>query len=276
MLREPLFHFAVAGALLFSVHAAFASATAAPDEGDRRIQISDQWVETQAQARAMSLGLAPQQVDRDLLRREAQREEALVREARSLGLDAGDLIIRRRLAQKMELVLRAGLQVPEPSDEELQAYLDAEPDRFRRPGQLRFRHIFFSRDLRTDPEADAAVAAERIGTDGDSTGVGDAFMLGSEIATEPASLIERFGAEFASALDAVPLQAWSSPIESQFGFHLVLLETRDVEVRATLDEVRDRLVAEVRRRAEDQALEDAIEGVVATYPLAPASTRTDR
>ena len=50
------------------------------------------------------------------------RDEVFYREGRAAGLDRDDVIIRRRVRQKMEF-LAEDMSVPEPNDEQLAAYL---------------------------------------------------------------------------------------------------------------------------------------------------------
>ena len=86
------------------------------------------------------------------------REEVLFREALRLGLDRGDGVVRRRLVQKMELMLSALSEPDPPSDEELQAYYEKHRVRFQQPPAVRFDHVFF----REGRDADALAAREKL------------------------------------------------------------------------------------------------------------------
>ena len=57
------------------------------------------------------------------------RDEVFYREGRAAGLDRDDAVIRRRVRQKMEFFAE-DMSVPEPSDEQLAAYLAATPDQW--------------------------------------------------------------------------------------------------------------------------------------------------
>ena len=59
--------------------------------------------------------------------RDRVREEVYYREALALGLDKDDLIIRRRLRQKMEFVTDDVVAQAQPTDDELSAYLTGAP-----------------------------------------------------------------------------------------------------------------------------------------------------
>ena len=51
-------------------------------------------------------------------------EELLAREAKTLGLDQNDTIVRRRLAQKLTFLVDDTSRVAEPSDEDLRQFYD--------------------------------------------------------------------------------------------------------------------------------------------------------
>jgi hypothetical protein len=59
------------------------------------------------------------------------REEILVREARRLGLDREDPIIRRQLRERMELLAAEKASAVVPSDRELEDFLRAQATTFR-------------------------------------------------------------------------------------------------------------------------------------------------
>ncbi|HJY42478.1 MAG TPA: hypothetical protein VJ303_14605 [Steroidobacteraceae bacterium] len=110
-LREPLLHFVLIGALLFAFTA---WRQQQHDSAEIRItsgeiaQLAAFW-ETQSQRRPTSEEL------RRLIE-ERIDEEVLAREAVRLGLDRDDVIVRRRLAQKMAFVSDDLAVVTEPAE----------------------------------------------------------------------------------------------------------------------------------------------------------------
>src|SRR5258705_13570533 len=121
MLREPLLHFAVAGAILFGgyswLHEKNAEAMAVEPvrigEGDVRWlkqTWSSQWLREPSAEELKGL------VD-DLL-----SEKLMAREAEEAGLGQDDTIIRRRLAQKLKFLVEDTAQLAEPSQQELQQF----------------------------------------------------------------------------------------------------------------------------------------------------------
>src|SRR5262249_43151012 len=148
-LAEPMLHFLGLGVVLFALHARL--------QPRDRIVISSAFVEALRQDHARRTGKPPTpEEERGLVERYVD-EEVLDREALALGLDRGDVIVRRRLVQKMEFVTRDAAPAGEPTDADLQRLLDAHPERYGGPGVMSFRHVFLARDRRGDAlGADAA------------------------------------------------------------------------------------------------------------------------
>lgn len=257
--REPLLHFLAIGLILFVVDLL----RAAPDEasppsgdasdGDAPILVSADFVRSLEAELARSGAATPEALQSAIDRH--VEEEALVREARRLGLDRGDLVVRRRLIQKMEFLLGDLAVGREPTEAELQAWLDGNPDRYRQPPRVSFEHVWFSRDARGDQaevDARAALAA------GVPEGSGDAFLLGA--AFERQSQIDvarRLGATFATRIFTAPVGEWSGPVPSSYGVHLVRVTAIQPGRVPALAEVRNRVLGDVREARRAEAERDA-------------------
>jgi len=155
-------------------------------------------------------------------------DEVLYREALAMGLDRGDIIVRRRLLQKMEFLLEGLHPVPEPNDAELEAYLAAHADRYRVPARIDLTHVFVGRD-RHGAAADAVAADLRaqLAAGADPASLGDPFLRGRELrAQSERDLAGIFGPAFARAAVELPLGAWSPPVTSSYGLHLVRVNGR--------------------------------------------------
>jgi hypothetical protein len=86
----------------------------------------------------------PTRAEWEGLIRDRVREEVYYREALAFGLDKDDLIIRRRLRQKMEFVTEDIVAQAQPTADELQKYLRAHPDEFRVEQQFTFRQSYLN------------------------------------------------------------------------------------------------------------------------------------
>jgi len=200
-------------------------------------------------------------------------EEVLYREALARGLDEGDLIVRRRLVQKMRLLLETGVDVAEPSDAELRAWIDAHPGRYGGVAQITLEHIFLSRGLRDARlAADAAALKQQL----DSTAalnpaaLSDPHPAATPLERADARALERlFGSVLAAQIAELPAGSWQGPLPSALGLHFV--QVRERQTRAPdYTAVRERAQRDylLERRRELTAL--ALEHLKSGYGLAPA------
>jgi parvulin-like peptidyl-prolyl isomerase len=235
-IREPLLHFVLIGALLFAFTAAREQ-----KQGQAEIRISAGAVaqlaafwESQAQRKPSAeelRGLIEERID----------EEVLAREAVRLGLDRDDVIVRRRLAQKMAFVSDDLAVVAEPAESDLRAYFDAHKDTYTAPDLYALRHVYFNPDKHGMAlDSDAQRALQRLTRGADPGEVGDPFMLPRELAdVSRADIARDFGSAFADAVTSSKPGSWAGPVRSPFGVHLVKLESRTPSSVARFEDVRD-------------------------------------
>ena len=198
------------------------------------------------------------------------REEALVREARALGLDRDDPLIRRRLVQQMEFVAlgdaEAGANV---SEAQLEAFYAERLEDYRTAGRLRFSHVFL-RDDRGESRA-----AELLGelnrrrlSDEDALSLGDRFLYQRLYVDRSIDEVaSHFGPDMTEALRGLTPDPsrWQGPLRSEHGWHLVRLRRSEAPRQPELAEVRGALLADWRRSRREAELEAAVGRLVSKY-----------
>lgn len=221
------------------------------------------------EARLSAGGLPPEPGEVEAALDAMVREEILVREARRLGLDEGDPVVRRRLVQKVEFVVRGGAGAGPPSEAELQAWLDGHPEDFAQPERLGLEQVFLSEARRGEAlAADAAAALEALRAGADPSSLGDPFMHGGSFQAQTTDrLIALFGPELVEALEGLEAGPWSGPLASPYGLHLVRIESRTAARQPELDEVREEVLAAWRRAREAEALAQAEAALRARYTV---------
>ncbi len=167
----------------------------------------------------------------------------LYKEALALGLD-DDLVIRRLLAEKMRLFLQQDPAAAPLNDAVLADYMERHRERFVQPEAVTLTHVFFGTGTHRDRlMADASAARNALGGEAPSPAVvalSDPFPLGNELrAYTPRQLLARFGKRFADQVLALPTGAWSPPLMSPYGLHLVWVHEHQPEQLPPLDEVRE-------------------------------------
>src|ERR1700722_592430 len=144
LLREPLFQFLVLGAALFGL---FHLVDGRKAETTEKIVISSARIANLADGFARTWQRPPGTEELQGLIDDYIRDEVFYREGRAAGLDRDDVIIRRRVRQKMEFFAEDA-SVPEPSEAQLAAYLDANQARFKTEDHFTFRQVFLSASRR--------------------------------------------------------------------------------------------------------------------------------
>jgi peptidyl-prolyl cis-trans isomerase C len=250
ILAEPLTQFLIIGLVIFLAAATLKRAERPVLRLDSQElgQLAAYW-EAQTQR-------PPTKAELDGLIRERIDEEILAQEARRLGLDQGDMIIRRRLAQKMAFASEDTAVGPEPTEAQLQGFYAAHQADYRSPAHVALRHVFFSEDRTTGDPQQAAAAALATLKQGHSA-PGDPSVLPLSYADVSLDDLSRdYGQGFAGAVATAAPGTWQGPVKSAYGWHLVRVEARHPAAVAPFDqvrtEVRDAYLAD-RRHAANEA-----------------------
>jgi len=217
MLRDRLIWFVLIGGALFAAEWAW------QQRQNKVILIDLPLVEKLAVQWQAQTKSPPNASQLDALIEGYVREEILVREAARLGLDQQDVIIRRRLAQKVEFFL-GDVEPPESPDEAgLKVYFDANVERYSQPEKVSFQHIFANK------EAEAKALLAQVGADEANWRLlGQPFMLNREYAGQSQTdLLQLMGGRFTDAVFVQPqVNTWFGPVRSAYGWHVVKLVAR--------------------------------------------------
>ena len=247
ILKDPLLHFLLMGGVLFAVFQWGAADGTLDIRQFDEIVVTEGRVQTLYQTFGKVWQRAPTADELEGLIQDYIREEVLYREALAMGLDRDDTIVRRRMRQKIEFLSEDIASLQEPTEEELQEYLGAHPEKFRQDTRFSFRQVYLNADARGQSSAADALAllARLREQDGDAASAGDRIMIEHSFKNETEREIERaLGRQFLQALRDTPQGSWQGPIVSGFGLHLVHISERiDGEV-PELAEVRDIVLRE--------------------------------
>jgi hypothetical protein len=242
VLREPLLHFLVLGLLLF-VGYRFVSQGRDAERG--QIVVTQERIAAMREQFERAWQRTPTAQELDGLVLGYIREEVLYREGVALGLDRDDPVIRNRVRARME-VLSEGADVKEPTEAELQAWLDSHRSDFEIAPTFTFRQVYFDpkrHGSRMQRDAEAVLTTlRRSDPDAVAFHLGDVTLLPSAMSEATAGQIaDTFGKDFASAMPGLSINAWSGPLQSAYGLHLVQLVRRTEARTPALAEVRERV-----------------------------------
>ncbi len=271
LLREPLNQFLLIGSLIYL---AYALVGGEPQAAKEQIIVTQGEIQSLEDKWLKLWNRPPTPQERQGMIDEHVKEKVLYNAALDMGLDRDDIIIRRRLAQKIEFLTSDLLTPPAPEERELEAYFDGNKAQYTAPDLISITQVYFDPDRRNEQtlkDAESALLSlQGQGEPGTETSLdyGDRFMLQSYFAERTeAELAKLFGSEFAKSLFALPAGQWHGPILSGYGTHLVYVHNIISGDAPTYVQVKDA----VQRDWESAQLEDLnetfINGIMAQYEV---------
>jgi peptidyl-prolyl cis-trans isomerase C len=246
---DPLWIMLLLGGLLFVVES-----WRSPERGDD-VVITHERVAASETTLRRALGRDPTPAELDASLQGWIDAEIAVREARRLGLDRDDPIVRRRLVQKVEQILESTWDDRAPTSDEIDAWIAEHPDRYRNEANVDLTHVFVAatsaeEPTKTEPPARALAIRDALArsTGADPTAAiadlddaGDAFVHGSRLRGQSrAAIVAKFGESFAEAIfardgEVTPSQGSTETprpaiqwrvLASKHGWHVVSVEAR--------------------------------------------------
>ena len=275
IIREPLLHFVLIGAVVFGVYTLAGDSV---DEPRDKIVVTEGRVEQLAQFFAKTWQRPPSSEELRGLVNAYVKEEVYYREAVRLGLDRDDTLIRRRMQQKLEFLTEPNDEALQADNATLQTYLDANKATFRVEPKIAFDQVFLKPDK---PGEAAPVRAKRTlevpktsKPDDVPADIGDPTLLERSMPLSPLSGIARsFGESFAANLTNLPQNQWAGPIESPYGLHLVRVIERidgyDLALADSREVVKQKWRADKRDAFQDQAYDQLLSKYEVVLPAAP-------
>ncbi len=257
--KEPFVQFLLIGAGIFAATYLFAPPT--PEQRDHRIVITAPMVEAM---RAKIEKYSGKGIPKEELRARLQKEidakihmEILYREGVARGLGKDDSVVKKRIASLMERAAREQASTQPFTDREIEAYYNSHPDEFTLPARISFGQVLFSARKRGREKAreDCMAVLARIQS-GELTDFQGLEKLGDpekvvrntyrNITLERARAI--FGDAFVRDISGQTKPGVIAPVESSYGYHIVMLQDYVPAKRQPLDKVKER----IRRRLEEK------------------------
>ncbi len=281
LLKEPLLHFLVLAVGLFGLHSAVSHEDVYADA--KNIVVDRDSLLTFIQYRTKSFEPVAAQRQLDSLSDEALQkliddyvhEEALYREARNLGLDRDDYVIKRRLVQKVDYIARGFAEsFGDVTAEDIEAYYaENRQDYFIEP-RVTFTHVFYSAE-RHGADAAMRLAQQKLAelrrtnaTFHDASKHGERFLYGMNYVERSRYYVEsHFGPQMATGVFALEPDpgTWHGPVASRHGAHLVLVTQKQPGRMPSLDEVKSRVADEAQRALVAERAREAAQQIVDSY-----------
>ena len=285
-MKEPLFQFLFIALLLLLGERWFNADDYAYDE--YHIEVDDaallQFMQLRAKTfkpeEALQALQALSTEDRQRLMDDYAREEALFREAMALNLDKNDQIIRRRLIQKMDYLAQGFYDEADPlTEDDLRDYYGEHRDEYKKPASATFTHVFVSSERHGSDQASAIAAelqktlnAENVPFE-NAPRYGERFLYNRNYVNRDDDEIgSHFGSQFQQQVFAFETSdQWRGPVQSDYGWHLVLLVKNTPSYIPSLEEIAANVFADAQREQQQQIKRKSIDKLMAKYRISDRS-----
>ena len=212
-LREPLLHFALLGAVLFTIdHAVSARA------GDPHLIVVGPEVDSESVAVFReSRGREPNAQELQALHRVWLDNEVLYREGLAMQVDRGDDAIRQRVIFKALSVVDANVRLPAPDESTLRSWFEQHRDRYDEPARYDFYEAVVGGN---NSEAAVSDLVEQLNSGRPGEAKAGLRMFRGR---PKSSLVQSYGPDLPQLLEQAPAGQWQA-LSTTSGLRAIKLE----------------------------------------------------
>ena len=258
-MAKRLFIFLVLGILILIADLTF------NEESDNKITIFESEINSLIGTWVNQVGRDPTLQEVDGIIKQLLDEEILYREAIKLGLDKNDIIIKRRLAQKIGF-LRQEADSSLPSEEEVSDFYNKNIDKYFVGKRITFSHIYFSSNENDKTLADEALTLIRSGSS--ESDFGEPFLLGKNFSSKTITEIERsFGLRFSKDIQSITPKVWSGPLISEYGSHLIFVNSISNSFTPALEEIKNIIINDLILENQNNSVKEYLKELRNKYQI---------
>jgi len=274
ILKEPLVHFIVIGAIVFVFYSFIKGSYV---DKDYAIQITKSEVEAMINKWMAQMKRPPAKEEIDIFIEDFVQKEILFREAKAMGLDKDDMVVKNRMLQKLDFLTNDLLVTGSPTDAEALKYFNDNIEKYTIPGKIDFIHIFFNLDKRSFKDAKQSALDVKNDLNNYSNipnnyfEEGDLFILPYEFYNlSKDEISNKFGqSELSESIFGLEEKKWHGPFLSSYGLHLVYVSSKKPSETNNFKDVKSDIEEELikikRRETKKRLISELKKKYVITY-----------
>jgi peptidyl-prolyl cis-trans isomerase C len=265
---EPLLQFFVLGSLLYLLVSFVQSKR---ERQSKEIVVDNERIGLLISNYKNQMGVLPTKEQLDAMIENYIHQEIAYREAKKMGLDNDDEIIRRRLSQKFDFLKTDLKEIPPPTGQQLKDFYQNNPSLFQTDGTVNFSHIFFTADNSNDSIAKerAFFVLQQLKNSAVQRAPekGDKFVLQYDYTEQtPLDIKQSFGDKpILDSLFRAPVHTWIGPVQSGYGWHLLYIVKRANASLIPFEANKDIVKAKYMETAKDEQNKKAFGQVEKSY-----------
>ncbi len=248
--KEPLIKFLIISIGIYIAYGFYGTRDEDTIAKDNTITITSQEIDIMAFMWEQRYNKKPTDDELQKLISTRVKETVLYEEAKKMGLDKDDVVIKRRVVLQFRNLIEGLINPPTPTEEELTTYFHQNTEHYIPDEVISLTQIFFDPDKRDDKtlidaERTLLELQNRKSLPDNFDDYGDNFML-DNIYTDisPLELRKYFGSGFTESVMLLEANVWVGPVLSGYGTHLVYISKKQTPEAPALEEVRDAVLAD--------------------------------
>tara|TARA_B100001013_G_scaffold95961_1_gene53655 strand:- start:321 stop:1121 length:801 start_codon:yes stop_codon:yes gene_type:complete len=231
---------------------------------DKTIILYDDEINSLIETWTAQVGRPPNDKDLKGIINQLVEEEILYREALKLDLDKDDIIIKRRLAQKIGFLKQEEQNKP-PTELQLKEYFESKEAEYSLDKKLSFTHLYFSKEKNG---AERAITSLKIIKEQEGLPDSDPFLVGKNFVNKTLKEIDRdFGNSFSANITQGTIGSWLGPFDSIYGSHLVKISKIVEAKKPVYEEVKKAVLMDYLLEKKQQEMRNYIDELKEEYEI---------
>lgn len=267
ILKEPLLHFIFLGALIYLASILLGDNTAQ----QQQIIVTEGKIRHLATLYEKTWQRRPTKAELENVVQEYVLEQAAYYEGVNLGLDKNDIVIIRRVHQKLDFLAEEYTSRPEATDERLSDYWQDNAEKFRLEPKLSIRQIYLDPEKQGDAinlKVQNLLTELTAQPEQNITHLGDRYLFKPFYKRQSLNELERLlGRDFAQISANLTVGKWHGPIRSSFGVHLVYVEEKQNGILPELAQIRSKVLREWENSLRQRSIKEYYQALLKRYPV---------
>lgn len=264
LIKEPLVHFILLGSLIYGA----SYFTVDNDKNSQEIVVTEGKLEQLAMLfrKTWQRPASPEEFQNVV--NEYVLEQAAYIEGVKLGLNTNDIVITRRVRQKLDFIAEESGPKVEVTDKVLTLYLKENAEKFNTENRYTFKQVFFESGQQNNETINGWLTKLNSNAALDISQLGKPSFFAPLYTQKSTSEIEReFGINFAARFINMPVREWQGIIHSAYGAHLVYVEAKQVGRLPSLAEVRSKVIREWEHEQRQATIKNFYQELLTRYPV---------
>lgn len=273
LISEPLLKFLIISIGIYMAYGFYGKQDADIPARDNTITITARDVDLMAYGWQQHFNRKPTDDELQKLINTRAKETVLYEEAKKMGLDKDDVVIKRRLVLQYRNLIEGLIIPPDPTEEELNLYFQENIDAYIPDVLMSLTQLFFDPDKRGestlgDAEKTLSELQNRKSLPDNYEAYGDNFMLANSYTNiTPLKLRKYFGSGFAQSVLELEPNIWIGPVLSGYGTHLVYVNEKLLPDPPVLKDVKEIVLADYLDDKKKELIEIYMDNVTAQYEV---------